>query len=61
MRINMPNTVKKILNLINAWIYVPIEVLLKSKNYRFDSNYRKNNTIDHCCPNVVNHPPFNAL
>lgn len=38
---------KKLSNRINKYIYRPINILFKSKNYRFDTNY-KNNNINKC-------------
>jgi hypothetical protein len=35
----------RILNRINRWIYTPINILFKSKNYRFDANYKINKDI----------------
>jgi len=36
------------LNRLYRWIYIRIEVLLKSKDYRLDTNYRMNNDISKC-------------
>lgn len=44
----MPKIFTKTLNRINRWIYFPINVLFRSRNYRFDANYRKNSDIAKC-------------
>lgn len=44
----MQKSFKQILNRLNGWIFVPIDVLFKSKNYSFDANYRANNDIGKC-------------
>ena len=39
---------------INAWVYLPIEVILKSKKYKSDANYRVNIDIAKCFEERIN-------
>lgn len=45
--------IKKFFNQVNRWIYIPLKILLKSANYRFDANYRINTDIAKCIEDRV--------
>lgn len=44
----MSKILKKFSSIINKYINQPLNILFKSKNYRFDANYRNNNDINKC-------------
>ncbi len=44
----MPKIFRTTLNRINRWIYIPIKILFKSKDYIFDINYKKNTVVEKC-------------